>query len=241
MTAELISVGTEILMGNILNSNARYLAEKCASLGLDMYYQVTVGDNYDRMMAVVKTALDRSDIVIVTGGLGPTEDDLTKEVCAEAMGMELEEDPHTRACLEAYFKNNIYREIPENNWKMVTVPHGSIVLDNPNGMAPGLIMEKNGKTAILLPGPPNELYPLFEGQVFPYLEKRQNSQLVSHMVKICGYGESQVEDKILDRQTDQPDHCNLCQDCGGTGTSDCQGSYQRRRGSADRACNGRTV
>ena len=198
MTAELISVGTEILMGNILNSNARYLAEKCASLGLDMYYQVTVGDNYDRMMAVVKTALDRSDIVIVTGGLGPTEDDLTKEVCAEAMGMELEEDPHTRACLEAYFKNNIYREIPENNWKMVTVPHGSIVLDNPNGMAPGLIMEKNGKTAILLPGPPNELYPLFEGQVFPYLEKRQNSQLVSHMVKICGYGESQVEDKILD-------------------------------------------
>ena len=145
MTAELISVGTEILMGNILNSNARYLAEKCASLGLDMYYQVTVGDNYDRMMAVVKTALDRSDIVIVTGGLGPTEDDLTKEVCAEAMGMELEEDPHTRACLEAYFKNNIYREIPENNWKMVTVPHGSIVLDNPNGMAPGLIMEKNGQ------------------------------------------------------------------------------------------------
>ena len=83
--------------------------------------------------------------MIVTGGLGPTEDDLTKEVCAEAMGMELEEDPHTRACLEAYFKNNIYREIPENNWKMVTVPHGSIVLDNPNGMAPGLIMEKNGK------------------------------------------------------------------------------------------------
>ena len=198
MIAELISVGTEILMGNILNSNARYLAEKCASLGLDMYYQVTVGDNYDRMMSVVKTALDRSDIIIVTGGLGPTEDDLTKEVCAEAMGMELEEDPHTRACLEAYFKNNIYKEIPENNWKMVTVPHGSIVLDNPNGMAPGLIMEKNGKTAILLPGPPNELYPLFEGQVFPYLEKRQNSRLVSHMVKICGYGESQVEDKILD-------------------------------------------
>ena len=81
---------------------------------------------------------------------------------------------------------------------MITIPHGSVVLDNPNGMAPGLIMEKNGKTAILLPGPPNELYPLFEGQVFPYLEKRQNSQLVSHMVKICGYGESQVEDKILD-------------------------------------------
>ena len=115
MTAELISVGTEILMGNILNSNARYLAEKCASLGLDMYYQVTVGDNYERMMSVVKTALGRSDIIIVTGGLGPTEDDLTKEVCAEAMGMELEEDPHTRACLEAFLQRNTGKQLENDN------------------------------------------------------------------------------------------------------------------------------
>ncbi|MGN0372232.1 MAG: competence/damage-inducible protein A [Enterocloster sp.] len=204
MTAELISVGTEILMGNIVNSNAQYLAEKCAMLGLDMYYQVTVGDNYDRMMSVVKTALSRSDIVILTGGLGPTEDDLTKEVCADAMGMELVEDLHTREQLEAFFRNNIFRDIPENNWKMATVPKGALVLDNPNGMAPGLILEKEGKTAVLLPGPPGELYPLFEEQVFPYLQKRQQSCLVSRMVKICGYGESQVEDRLLDiidRQT----------------------------------------
>ena len=198
MVVELISVGTEILMGNILNSNTQYLAEKCALLGLDQYYQVTVGDNYGRMMESVKRALDRSDIVILTGGLGPTEDDMTKEVCAEAMGMELVEDSHTRSQLEAFFAGNIYKEIPDNNWKMAMVPQGAIVLDNPNGMAPGLILEKNGKTAILLPGPPNELYPLFEGQVFPYLERLQQSVLVSRMVKICGYGESQVEDKLLD-------------------------------------------
>lgn len=102
MTVELISVGTELLMGNIVNSNTQFLAEKCAMLGLDMYYQVTVGDNYGRMKEVVKTALGRSDIIILTGGLGPTEDDLTKEVCADVMGMELVEDLHTRKHLEAF-------------------------------------------------------------------------------------------------------------------------------------------
>ena len=198
MRVELVSVGTEILMGNILNTNTQYLAEKCAMLGFDLYYQVTVGDNFERMLSVIQTALDRSDIVILTGGLGPTEDDLTKEACAQVMGMELVEDPNTRAHLEAFFKNNVFKTIPENNWKMATVPQGAIVLDNSNGMAPGLILEKEGKTAILLPGPPNELYPLFEEQVFPYLQKRQQCVFLSSMVKICGYGESQVEDMLLD-------------------------------------------
>jgi len=163
-----------------------------------MYYQVTVGDNYGRMKAVIETALERSDIVILTGGLGPTEDDLTKEVCAEAMGMKLVEDTHTREHLKSFFENNIYKEIPENNWKMAVVPEGAFVLDNGNGMAPGLILEKEGKTAILLPGPPGELYPMFRQQVLPYLQKRQQQALVSRMVKICGYGESQVEDMLLD-------------------------------------------
>lgn len=198
MTAELISVGTELLMGNIVNGNAQFLAEQCAALGFGMYYQVTVGDNYGRMKAVIETALERSDIVILTGGLGPTEDDLTKEVCAEAMGMKLVEDTHTREHLKSFFENNIYKEIPENNWKMAVVPEGAFVLDNGNGMAPGLILEKEGKTAILLPGPPGELYPMFRQQVLPYLQKRQQQALVSRMVKICGYGESQVEDMLLD-------------------------------------------
>jgi nicotinamide-nucleotide amidase len=198
MVVELISVGTEILLGNIVNTNTQYLAEKCALLGLSMYHQVTVGDNRERLFAVLDTALNRSDVVILTGGLGPTEDDLTKEVCAEVMGFDLVEDEHTRERISKYFKNNIYKEIPDNNWKQAMIPQGATVLDNSNGTAPGLIMEKDGKTAILLPGPPNELKPLFTEQVFPYLQSRQPEVIRSQMVKICGYGESQVEDKLID-------------------------------------------
>lgn len=198
MVVELISVGTELLLGNIVNTNTQFLAEKCALLGLTMYHQVTVGDNHDRLAEVIRTALKRSDVIILTGGLGPTEDDLTKEVCAEVMGFPLVEDPHTRERIEEYFKNNIYKVISENNWKQAIIPAGCIVLDNDNGTAPGLILEKYGKSAILLPGPPNELYPLFMNQVFPYLQKLQPEVIRSQMVKICGVGESQVEDKLLD-------------------------------------------
>ena len=198
MVVELISVGTELLLGNIVNTNTQFLAEKCALLGLTMYHQVTVGDNHDRLTEVIRTALKRSDVIILTGGLGPTEDDLTKEVCAEVMGFPLVEDKHTRERIEEYFRNNIYKVIPDNNWKQAIIPEGCMVLDNANGTAPGLILEKYGKSAILLPGPPNELYPLFMNQVFPYLQKLQPEVIRSQMVKICGVGESQVEDKLLD-------------------------------------------
>ena len=198
MVVELISVGTELLLGNIVNTNTQFLAEKCALLGLTMYHQVTVGDNHDRLTEVIRTALKRSDVIILTGGLGPTEDDLTKEVCAEVMGFPLVEDKHTRERIEEYFRNNIYKVIPDNNWKQAIIPEGCMVLDNDNGTAPGLILEKYGKSAILLPGPPNELYPLFMNQVFPYLQKLQPEVIRSQMVKICGVGESQVEDKLLD-------------------------------------------
>ncbi len=198
MIVELISVGTELLLGNIVNTNARFLAEKCALLGLSMYNQVVVGDNRERLADAVKTALSRSDLVILTGGLGPTEDDLTKETCAEAMGYGLVEDAHTRARIEEYFKNSIFKEIPDNNWKQAMVPEGAIVLDNNNGTAPGLILEKDGKRAVLLPGPPNEMIPLFQGQVEQYLQKLRPELIVSRMAKICGKGESQVEDELLD-------------------------------------------
>lgn len=204
MVVELVTVGTELLLGNIVNTNTQFLAEKCALLGLSMYHQVVVGDNHDRMAEVIKTALCRSDIVILTGGLGPTEDDLTKEVCAEVMGVPLVEDPRTRKRIEEYFRNSIYKEIPNNNWKQILAPEGAMVLDNDNGTAPGLIMEKDGKRAILLPGPPAELQPMFMKQVFPYLQKLQPEVIRSQMIKICGMGESQVEDKLLDlidRQT----------------------------------------
>lgn len=198
MVAEVISVGTELLLGNIVNTNAQFLAEKCALLGLSMYNQSVVGDNKERLAEVIRTGLKRSDILILTGGLGPTEDDLTKEVCAEVMGFPLEEDAHTRARIEEYFKNSIYKEIPDNNWKQAVIPVGARVLDNDNGTAPGLILEKFGKHAILLPGPPNELYPLFMNQVYPYLQALQPEVIRSQMVKLCGMGESQVEDKLLD-------------------------------------------
>lgn len=204
MICELISVGTELLLGNIVNTNTQFLAEKCALLGLSMYYQVTVGDNRKRLAEAVGTALKRSDVVILTGGLGPTEDDMTKEVCAEVMGFALVEDAHTRERIEAYFQNSIYKDISDKNWKQAISPEGARILDNENGTAPGLILEKNGKLCVLLPGPPNEMIPLFMNQVYPYLQKLWPEVIHSQMVKICGVGESQVEDKLLDmidRQT----------------------------------------
>ena len=198
MVAELISVGTELLLGNIVNTNAQFLAEQCALLGLSAYNQCVVGDNRERLAEAFRTALKRSDIVILTGGLGPTEDDLTKEVCAEMLGIPLVEDAHTRERLEAYFTDSVYKEIPDNNWKQAEVPAGAKILDNANGTAPGLILEKFGKSVILLPGPPDELVPLFRDQVTPYLRALQPEYIFSRMVKICGIGESAVEEKLID-------------------------------------------
>jgi nicotinamide-nucleotide amidase len=198
MIAEIVTVGTEILMGNIVNTNAQYLAEQCALLGLVMQYQSVVGDNHDRMLETIKTALGRADVVLLTGGLGPTEDDMTKEVCAEAMGFTLVEDPHTRALLTSYMQGAVFRVIPQNNWKQALVPEGATVLDNSNGTAPGLIMERDGKIAVLMPGPPNELIPMFENQVRPVLQARQPEVLRSVMVKVCGVGESALEQQLLD-------------------------------------------
>lgn len=198
MVVELLSVGTELLLGNILNTNIQYLSEQCAMLGLSVYHQVIVGDNRIRLAEALRMALGRSDVVILGGGLGPTEDDLTKEVCAEVMGFALKEDAHTHKRIEEYFKGSIYKEITSNNWKQAMVPEGAIVLDNDNGTAPGLILEKDDKRVILLPGPPAELHPMFKKQVFPYLKKLQPEIIRSQMIKICGVGESQVEDKLLD-------------------------------------------
>lgn len=202
MTVELISVGTELLLGNIVNTNAAYLGEKCAGLGLTMFYQSVVGDNEERMHAVIKTAVERSDIVILSGGLGPTQDDITKDVAARVMGKALVEDPHTRRRIEEFFemikKSRPGVEVTENNWCQALIPEGAVVLDNANGTAPGLIIEENQKMVVLLPGPPGELKPMFENQVQPYLEKKQPEIIWSRMVKICGIGESQAETMIQD-------------------------------------------
>lgn len=197
MTVELICVGTEILLGNIVNTNAAYMAEKCAMLGLSMYYQSVVGDNPGRLEELLKTAKDRSDVIILCGGLGPTQDDLTKETAAKVMKKTLVEDTHARQEIEAFLTKR-GRKITENNWKQALVPEGSIVLYNSNGTAPGIIMEEENTRMILLPGPPNELIPMFEEQVYPYLNKLQPEIICSKMVKLCGIGESTAETEILD-------------------------------------------
>lgn len=199
MTVELISVGTEILLGNIVNTNAAYLAEKIAVLGLTCYHQSAVGDNEERLEDAIRTALDRSDIIILSGGLGPTKDDLTKEVTAKVFGRELCEDAHTKERIQQYF-DQIKRTgaITENNWKQALVPEGAIVIDNHNGTAPGIILEENGKTAILLPGPPNEIKPMFERDIAPYLNRLQPEGIYSKMVKVCSIGESKAETLVAD-------------------------------------------
>ena len=154
MTVELISVGTEILLGNIVNTNAAYLAEKCAALGLSCYFQSVVGDNEERLSMVLKSAVQRSDVVILSGGLGPTEDDLTKEVAARVCGRQLRVDDDSMERIAEYFAGRDLAPT-ENNWKQAKVPEGAIVLHNDNGTAPGMIIEDERARVILLPGPPN--------------------------------------------------------------------------------------
>ena len=197
MTVELISVGTEILLGNIVNTNAAYLSEQCARLGLSCFYQTVVGDNEERLSSVFRTAFERSDVVILSGGLGPTQDDLTKETVAKVLGRQMILDEASKKSIQEYFtKRRI--ELTENNWKQAMVPEGAIVVANANGTAPGIIVEEGSKRVILLPGPPNELIPMFEESVFSYLRKKQPEIICSQVVKICGIGESQVAADIQD-------------------------------------------
>ncbi|MGF0032937.1 competence/damage-inducible protein A [Bariatricus sp. SGI.154] len=198
MTVEFISVGTEILLGNIVNTNAAYLSEKCALLGLSCFHQSVVGDNEERMEDAIRLALSRSDIVILSGGLGPTKDDLTKEVTAKVFGRELYEDAHTKERIQEYFRRVHSNQVTANNWKQALVPEGAKVIDNHNGTAPGLILEENGKIAILLPGPPNEIKPMFERDIAPYLNRLQPEGIYSKMAKICSIGESKAETMIAD-------------------------------------------
>lgn len=197
MTVELISVGTELLLGNIVNTNAAYLSEKCADLGLSCFYQSVVGDNEERLTAVLKTAAERSDVVILSGGLGPTEDDLTKEVSAKVMGKELVVHEPSKQHIIKYFRQRNL-ELTENNWKQAMMPVGAIVIENENGTAPGVIIEEGGKKVILLPGPPNELVPMFEKSIIPYLTGKDSGLIRSKTVKICGVGESKAEMMIKD-------------------------------------------
>ena len=200
MTVELICVGTELLLGNIVNTNAAWLAEQCAALGLSCYYQTVVGDNAQRLAGILRTGLERSDILILSGGLGPTQDDLTKETAAQVCGKRLIEDARSLSRIEDYFRERGLK-MTDNNRKQALVPEGAVVVDNDNGTAPGIILEKDGKHIVLLPGPPNELVPMFEKSIAPWLlslDPNGPAVIYSRTVKSCGRGGSGVESLITD-------------------------------------------
>ncbi|MHB1391851.1 MAG: competence/damage-inducible protein A [Clostridia bacterium] len=195
MKSEIVAVGTELLLGDIVNTNAQYLSRKLADLGIDVFYHLAVGDNLQRLSDTIKTSLQRCDLVITSGGLGPTVDDLTKEGVADALGLKLLPDEASIKKIENFFKA-IDRPMTANNLKQGYIPEGATILENNNGTAPGVLIEKDGKIVIMLPGPPKELYPMFEDKVLPYLRTKVHCTIKSRMLRVIGVGESAAEDML---------------------------------------------
>ncbi|MBE7013019.1 MAG: competence/damage-inducible protein A [Ruminococcaceae bacterium] len=204
MNAELISVGTELLLGEIVNTNAQYISTQLAVLGISVYYQTTVGDNRDRLLSALSAAFERSDIVILTGGLGPTADDITKEMVADFFGLKLVRDNESEQRIKDYFKRINSNAVP-SNFKQADMPEECIILENNNGTAPGGIIEKDGKIAVFLPGPPSEMKPMFEESVFPFLREKSPERLYSREINTFGIGESKLEEMLKPIMTGQTD------------------------------------
>ncbi len=196
MKAEIIATGTEILLGEIVDTNTAFLASELALLGIDVHFTSSVGDNYDRLSAVLCQAWQRSDIIITTGGLGPTQGDITRNVIATVMEEEVYVDDKLKQILTKYF----YRlgvDMPENNIKQATLIHSAEALLNPLGTAPGWWVEKNGRNIIALPGPPGELQPMWRNQVVPRLQKRSGAIIVSRILKTWGLSEGKVNELVI--------------------------------------------
>lgn len=220
MKAEILSIGTEILLGDIVNTNAQYLSQELAAIGVNVFHQAVVGDNEDRILEEFDRAFEKCDIIITTGGLGPTEDDLTKELACRYFGKELVLHEKSLKELESYFKKSGRTHITEANKKQVYFPEDAIVLDNPFGTAPGAILmgharkylegEENvsegrkQKIIIIMPGPPKEMKPMFDNKVKPFLLERTDSMLKSRVLRVFGVGESEMERRVkhlIDNQT----------------------------------------
>ena len=205
MTAELISVGTEILLGNIVNTNAQYLAKRLANLGIEVHYQTVVGDNPERIKSALDIAYSRAEMVILTGGLGPTKDDLTKEMLISYFGKQPVLDPTAYDMLAEHLKK-IHIEMTDSLKKQAMVPDHSTILYNHHGTAPGCIMEQDGKVCILLPGPPKEMKPMFEECCERYLNGISGKVFVSMNIKMLDFdhapvsavGEAPVADALGD-------------------------------------------
>jgi nicotinamide-nucleotide amidase len=199
MNAEIIAVGSELLLGQIVNTNARFLSSHLADMGINMYFHTVVGDNAARLTSAVQIAESRSNLIIFTGGLGPTKDDLTKETIAQHIGKKLVLDQDAIHYIEDYF-NRIGRTAAENNRKQALVIEGAAVLKNDHGMAPGMIFTTGERTYMLLPGPPKEMEPMFITYAKPLLmEKlRLQDRIISKVLRFFGIGESQLETEIDD-------------------------------------------
>ena len=200
MRAELISTGTELLLGQIVNTNAQFIGQRLAKLGIDVFFQTTVGDNATRLREVVKTAMGRADLIIVTGGLGPTSDDLTRETIAGLLGTELVMDEASLAHIRGFFEIR-GRIMPQINTKQALNLSGAATIPNRIGTAPGSIVEYEGKSIVILPGPPVEMRPMFVETVEEYLRRKTGTDkavIVSRVIKILGMGESMVEERISD-------------------------------------------
>ena len=197
-TVEILSVGTELLLGNIANLDAQILSQGLSALGLNVYWHTVVGDNPQRAKEAVSLAKARADIIITTGGLGPTCDDLTKNVLAEAFGKKLVYDEGSAQRIKSYFQRT-GRTMTENNLQQAMLPEGCTILENDWGTAPGCAFEAEGVHVIMLPGPPSECRPMFQYRAVPYLQQFSEGVIASHTLKLFGIGESQMEAQLREQ------------------------------------------
>ena len=199
MNAELLMIGSELLLGQIHDTNSTYMSQLLAEHGIGCYQKTTVGDNRQRIIAALDAGLDRSDVILCSGGLGPTEDDITRECIAELLGLPMEYREELFEAIAARFAN-LRRKITENNKKQATLPKGALAIENPNGTAPGVIVESERGVIVCMPGVPHELKPMLENQVLPYLKEKFAiaGTVRSHVLKVCGMGESAIDDRIGD-------------------------------------------
>ena len=201
MIAELIAVGTELLLGNIANTDGQFLSEKLSAMGITVHHHTVVGDNPARLAEALETARKRADIIITTGGLGPTYDDLTKQTICKTFGKELELHEDILEEIRTWFLTKLGKNMPENNVQQALLPVGCTVFDNPVGTAPGCAFEENGVHVLMLPGPPFECKYMFENRAAQYLERFTDGVIVSHEIKIFGMGESSVEEALREPMT----------------------------------------
>ena len=195
MTAEILCVGTELLLGDIVNTNAAYIARELARIGIDLYHQTVVGDNPERLKRALNDAFERADLVVTTGGLGPTFDDVTKETVAAYFGKKMVRNQEAMDRIASYYEKRGI-ELTDNTKKQADLPEGCIVFQNNHGTAPGLAMEGKGKVVIMLPGPPSEMIPMFDNSAVPYLMQYSGKTIVSSTIHFFGIGESLLESRM---------------------------------------------